>query len=154
MYIYSHTLVVLVFLHTASRIIGIVIILIHLASLLIWTDFQNQILRTSECWWYVYHRWILVCHCKKLSKFKGKMALSVCLHSGSSIPGYKSMSWLPFLLFQTIVLWSCRHISENGLLELVDKCHKLKSMNLWGTRVPVDCLNNLLVLRPTLRIKV
>lgn len=54
---------------------------------------------------------------------------------------------------ETIVLWSCRHVTESGLFVLVDKCLKLKSMNLWGTRVPMDCLNNLLLLNPALQIK-
>ncbi|KAL9327648.1 hypothetical protein ACSQ67_002651 [Phaseolus vulgaris] len=54
----------------------------------------------------------------------------------------------------TIVLWSCRHVTENGLFALVDKCLELKSMNVWGTRVPVDCINNLLILSPALEIKV
>ncbi|KAJ1381225.1 Leucine-rich repeat, cysteine-containing subtype [Sesbania bispinosa] len=39
---------------------------------------------------------------------------------------------------ETIVLWSCRHVTENGLIALVDKCLKLKSMNLWGTRNDVQ----------------
>ncbi|RDY09685.1 F-box protein [Mucuna pruriens] len=44
---------------------------------------------------------------------------------------------------ETIVLWSCRHVTESGLFVLVDKCLNLKSMNVWGTRVHVDCLKNL-----------
>ncbi|RYQ80653.1 hypothetical protein Ahy_Scaffold1g106921 isoform B [Arachis hypogaea] len=53
----------------------------------------------------------------------------------------------------TIVLWSCRQVTESGLFALVDKCPKLKSMNVWGTRVPVDSLKNLLITSPTLQIK-
>jgi len=60
---------------------------------------------------------------------------------------------LHIVFVQTIVLWSCRHVTENGLFALVDKCTELKSMNLWGTRVPVDCLNNLLILNPAPKIK-
>ncbi|KAF7809843.1 F-box protein [Senna tora] len=55
---------------------------------------------------------------------------------------------------KTIVLWSCRQVTERGLVELVDKCHHLDSMNLWGTRVPENCLNNILIIRPNLHIKV
>ncbi|KAK7252822.1 hypothetical protein RIF29_37041 [Crotalaria pallida] len=55
---------------------------------------------------------------------------------------------------ETVVLWSCRHVTESGLIALVDKCLKLKSMNVWGTRVPVDCLANLLIINPALQIKV
>ncbi|XP_057948811.1 F-box protein At5g67140 [Malania oleifera] len=54
---------------------------------------------------------------------------------------------------QTIVLWSCRHITEIGLLELVNKCRKLESMVVWGTRVPVDCFIDLVTISPGLQIK-
>ncbi|CBI21400.3 hypothetical protein AAG906_024051 [Vitis piasezkii] len=54
---------------------------------------------------------------------------------------------------KTIVLWSCRHVTENGLLVLVSKCRKLQSINVWGTRVPVDCFFALLAIRPALQIK-
>ncbi|EXC31739.1 hypothetical protein L484_001772 [Morus notabilis] len=54
---------------------------------------------------------------------------------------------------KSIVLWSCRHVSENGLLVLVNKCRKLKMINVWGTRVPVDCFIVLLTIRPALQIK-
>ncbi|XP_061342055.1 F-box protein At5g67140 [Gastrolobium bilobum] len=54
---------------------------------------------------------------------------------------------------ETIVLWSCRHVTESGLFALVDKCLKLKSMNVWGTRVPEDCLNNLRIISPALQLK-
>ncbi|KAE9613036.1 hypothetical protein Lal_00027612 [Lupinus albus] len=55
---------------------------------------------------------------------------------------------------ETIVLWSCRHVTETGLIDVVAKCLKLKSINLWGTRVPQDCRVNLLILNPLLQIKV
>ncbi|KAF8377569.1 hypothetical protein HHK36_030951 [Tetracentron sinense] len=32
---------------------------------------------------------------------------------------------------KTIVLWSCRHVTENGLVMLVSKCRKLESINVW-----------------------
>ncbi|KAJ7952836.1 F-box protein [Quillaja saponaria] len=54
---------------------------------------------------------------------------------------------------KSIVLWSCRHVTENGLLLLVGKCRKLESINVWGTRVSVDCFNSLLTLSPALQIK-
>lgn len=54
---------------------------------------------------------------------------------------------------QTIVLWSCRHVTENGLLYLVNKCRKLESINVWGTRVPLDCFIGLLTISPALQIK-
>ncbi|KAK6924040.1 F-box domain [Dillenia turbinata] len=54
---------------------------------------------------------------------------------------------------KTIVLWSCRHITENGLLPLVHKCRKLESINLWGTRVPVNSILGLLTISPALQIK-
>lgn len=57
------------------------------------------------------------------------------------------------LHLKTIVLWSCRHVTEIGLLYLVNKCRKLQSINVWGTRVPLDCFNGLLTISPALQIK-
>ncbi|XP_062154420.1 F-box protein At5g67140 [Alnus glutinosa] len=54
---------------------------------------------------------------------------------------------------KTIVLWSCRHVTEGGLLVLVNKCRKLQSINVWGTRIPVDCFIGLLTISPALQIK-
>lgn len=58
-----------------------------------------------------------------------------------------------FFFGQSIVLWSCRHVTESGLLVLVTQCHKLKSINLWGTRVPATCFTGLLDVSPALQIK-
>ncbi|XP_058080458.1 F-box protein At5g67140 isoform X2 [Magnolia sinica] len=52
-----------------------------------------------------------------------------------------------------IVLWSCRHVTECGLIALVNKCRKLESINVWGMRVPVDCFIGLLAISPALQIK-
>ncbi|XP_021714333.1 F-box protein At5g67140-like [Chenopodium quinoa] len=57
------------------------------------------------------------------------------------------------LHLKTIVLWSCRHVTEIGLLYLVNKCRKLQSINVWGTRVPLDCFIGLLNISPALQIK-
>ncbi|KAG6485233.1 hypothetical protein ZIOFF_053766 [Zingiber officinale] len=54
---------------------------------------------------------------------------------------------------KTIILWSCRHVTENGLKKLVDKCCKLKSINVWDMKVPVDCFLRLLAINPTLELK-
>ncbi|GAB4846965.1 hypothetical protein Ancab_025975 [Ancistrocladus abbreviatus] len=54
----------------------------------------------------------------------------------------------------TIVLWSCRHVTESGLILLVNKCRKLQSMNVWGTRFPMDCFISLLAISPALQIKI
>ncbi|CAO2830916.1 unnamed protein product [Amaranthus hypochondriacus] len=54
---------------------------------------------------------------------------------------------------KTIVLWSCRHVTEIGLLYLVNKCRMLTSINVWGTRVPVHCFIGLLTISPALQIK-
>ncbi|CAN1164484.1 F-box protein At5g67140 [Linum perenne] len=54
---------------------------------------------------------------------------------------------------QSIVLWSCRHVTEVGLVSLVHKCQKLKVIDVWGTRVPVDCFIALLTISPALQIK-
>lgn len=53
----------------------------------------------------------------------------------------------------TVSLWSCRHVTGSGLLFLVNKCRKLKSINVWGTRVPFDCFIGLLAISPALQIK-
>ncbi|KAJ8764470.1 hypothetical protein K2173_006210 [Erythroxylum novogranatense] len=54
---------------------------------------------------------------------------------------------------KSIVLWSCRHVTEIGLLNLVHKCRKLESIDVWGTRVPIDCFVGLLTISPALQIK-
>ncbi|KAF5451317.1 hypothetical protein F2P56_026433 [Juglans regia] len=54
---------------------------------------------------------------------------------------------------KNVVLWSCRHVTESGLLLLVSKCRKLESINVWGTGVPVGCFIGLLTISPSLRIK-
>ncbi|KAJ8437028.1 hypothetical protein Cgig2_010373 [Carnegiea gigantea] len=54
---------------------------------------------------------------------------------------------------KSIVLWSCRHVTEIGLMFLVNKCRRLQSINVWGTRVPVDCFMGLLTISPALQIK-
>ncbi|XP_065875020.1 F-box protein At5g67140 [Euphorbia lathyris] len=54
---------------------------------------------------------------------------------------------------KSIGLWSCRHVTEIGLLNLVNKCRKLGSINAWGTRVSVDCFIGLLTISPALQIK-
>ncbi|KMZ76021.1 F-box protein [Zostera marina] len=52
-----------------------------------------------------------------------------------------------------IVLWSCRHVTESGLLTLVNKCQKLESINVWGMRLPVSFFKTLLSISPSLQIK-
>ncbi|KAI3912582.1 hypothetical protein MKW92_039074 [Papaver armeniacum] len=54
---------------------------------------------------------------------------------------------------KTIVLWSCRQVTESGLLALVHKLQKLESINVWGMRVPLDCFIGLLAISPALQIK-
>ncbi|KAK8995709.1 hypothetical protein V6N11_075969 [Hibiscus sabdariffa] len=54
---------------------------------------------------------------------------------------------------KSIVLWSCRHVTESGLFVLVSKCRKLESINVWGTRVPLDRFIGLITIRPALQIK-
>lgn len=54
---------------------------------------------------------------------------------------------------KAIGLWSCRHVTESGLIVLVKYCHKLESINVFGMRVPVDCFISLLSISPALQIK-
>lgn len=57
----------------------------------------------------------------------------------------------PYL--KVIVLRSCRHVTESGLVMLVDKCRKLESIDVWGMRAHVDCFLTLHTMNPTLQIK-
>ncbi|KAL2499671.1 F-box protein [Abeliophyllum distichum] len=52
------------------------------------------------------------------------------------------------LLFSGAVL-----ITEKGLVAHVTKCCKLQSINVWGTRVPLDCFIGLLTINPALQIQ-
>ncbi|PIA56543.1 hypothetical protein AQUCO_00700705v1 [Aquilegia coerulea] len=54
---------------------------------------------------------------------------------------------------KTIGLWSCRQVTESGLVVLVNNCHKLESINVFGMRVPVECFIGLLAISPALQIK-
>lgn len=63
------------------------------------------------------------------------------------------MSLMSTFFSQTIILWSCRHVTGSGLLILVNKCQKLESIDVWGTRVPLDCFIGLLAISPALQIK-
>ncbi|KAJ4792616.1 F-box family protein-like [Rhynchospora pubera] len=54
---------------------------------------------------------------------------------------------------KTIILWSCRQVTESGLIALVNKCRKLESINVGGMRVPLDCFTGLCIISPALQIK-
>ncbi|KAF9602186.1 hypothetical protein IFM89_025486 [Coptis chinensis] len=54
---------------------------------------------------------------------------------------------------KAIGLWSCRQVTESGLIALVNNCHKLESINVFGMRVAVDCFIGLLAISPALQIK-
>jgi hypothetical protein len=54
---------------------------------------------------------------------------------------------------QTIILWSCRQVTERGLIALVNKCRKLESINVGGMRVPLHCFTGLRTISPALQIK-
>lgn len=66
---------------------------------------------------------------------------------------YHALTLLDSILLQTIVLWGCHHITDNGLVALVKKCRKLKSINVWDLRVSHDCFNGLLTINPALQIQ-
>lgn len=51
------------------------------------------------------------------------------------------------------MLWGCRHVTEDGLLVLVNKCRKLESINVWGIRIPLDSLIGMLTISPALQIQ-
>ncbi|KAK9109246.1 hypothetical protein Sjap_017306 [Stephania japonica] len=54
---------------------------------------------------------------------------------------------------KAIVLWRCCHVTESGLVALVNNCRKLESINVFGMRVPVDCFIRLLAISPALQLK-
>ncbi|KAA8531681.1 hypothetical protein F0562_006602 [Nyssa sinensis] len=54
---------------------------------------------------------------------------------------------------KSIVLWSCRHVTESGILILVNKCRKLESINAFGMRVPLNFFTGLRAVSPSLQIK-
>jgi hypothetical protein len=54
---------------------------------------------------------------------------------------------------QSIILWSCRHVTEAGLVALVNKCRRLECINVGGMRVPPESFVGLLSLSPALQIR-
>ncbi|RLM55511.1 F-box protein [Panicum miliaceum] len=53
----------------------------------------------------------------------------------------------------SIILWSCRHVTEAGLVVLVNKCRRLECINVGGMRVPPESFVGLLSISPALRIR-
>lgn len=54
---------------------------------------------------------------------------------------------------KSIILWSCRHVTEGGLVALVNKCRRLECINVGGMRVPPESLVGLLSISPALEIR-
>ncbi|KAM0894758.1 hypothetical protein ACQ4PT_024231 [Festuca glaucescens] len=54
---------------------------------------------------------------------------------------------------KSIILWSCRHVTEAGLLALVTKCPELECINVGGMRVSPESFAGLLSISPALRIR-
>jgi hypothetical protein len=54
---------------------------------------------------------------------------------------------------QSIILWSCRHVTEAGLVALVNKCRRLECINVGGMRVPPESFVGLLSISPALQIR-
>lgn len=54
---------------------------------------------------------------------------------------------------KSIILWSCRHVTEAGLVALVNKCRKLECINVGGMRVPPESFVGLLSISPALQIR-
>nr|CAB3469744.1 unnamed protein product [Digitaria exilis] len=52
-----------------------------------------------------------------------------------------------------IILWSCRHVTEAGLVALVNKCRRLECINVGGMRVPPESFVSLLSISPALQIR-
>ncbi|XP_047093425.1 F-box protein At5g67140-like [Lolium rigidum] len=54
---------------------------------------------------------------------------------------------------KSIILWSCRHVTEAGLVALVNKCPELECINVGGMRVSPESFAGLLSISPALRIR-
>ncbi|KAF8698122.1 hypothetical protein HU200_035637 [Digitaria exilis] len=54
---------------------------------------------------------------------------------------------------KSIILWSCRHVTEAGLVALVNKCRRLECINVGGMRVPPESFVSLLSISPALQIR-
>ncbi|EER89264.1 hypothetical protein BDA96_10G061400 [Sorghum bicolor] len=54
---------------------------------------------------------------------------------------------------KSIILWSCRHVTEAGLVALVNKCRRLECINVGGMRVPPESFVGLLSISPALQIR-
>jgi len=64
-----------------------------------------------------------------------------------------SVVGVAFFHVQSIILWSCRHVTEAGLVALVNKCRRLECINVGGMRVPPESFVGLLSISPALRIR-
>ncbi|KAF2925377.1 hypothetical protein DAI22_06g047400 [Oryza sativa Japonica Group] len=54
---------------------------------------------------------------------------------------------------KSIIVWSCRHVTEAGLVALVGGCRRLECINVGGMRVPPESFAGLLAIRPALQIR-
>ncbi|KAL6898090.1 hypothetical protein ACP4OV_006686 [Aristida adscensionis] len=54
---------------------------------------------------------------------------------------------------KSIILWSCRQVTEAGLVALVNKCRRLECINVGGMRVPQESFAGLLSISPALQIR-
>ncbi|KAF0901577.1 hypothetical protein E2562_003550 [Oryza meyeriana var. granulata] len=54
---------------------------------------------------------------------------------------------------KSIIVWSCRHVTEAGLVALVGGCRKLECINVGGMRVPPESFAGLLAISPALQIR-
>ncbi|CAA3007263.1 F-box protein At5g67140-like isoform X2 [Olea europaea var. sylvestris] len=83
-----------------------------------------------------------------------QLSMAKCICNLSSVSMWGSTAITDKGVVQmTIVLWGCRHVTENGLVVLVNKCRKLEAINVWGMRLPLDCFIGLLAISPALQIQ-
>ncbi|KAK9112724.1 hypothetical protein Scep_020243 [Stephania cephalantha] len=104
--------------------------------------FKNNFPSAPEHRGYIYNRRIFIRNCSKLHPSKGEFSALM----QSVLHGYSQQ-------LQAIVLWRCCHVTESGLVALVNNCRKLESINVFGMRVPVDCFIRLLAISPALQLK-
>ncbi|KQK19460.1 F-box protein At5g67140 isoform X2 [Brachypodium distachyon] len=54
---------------------------------------------------------------------------------------------------KSIIVWSCRHVTEAGLVAVVRRCPELECINVGGMRVSPESFAGLVSISPSLRIR-
>ncbi|KAJ7212457.1 hypothetical protein O6H91_Y476400 [Diphasiastrum complanatum] len=54
---------------------------------------------------------------------------------------------------EVLNLWGCRHVTEQGLLYIVQGCCKLRTINIWGLTISSSCLMGLVKANPRIQLQ-